>query len=96
MSTPNYSLPIFEPTDNIDLIGVYNAAMTAIDTALKTISDTATTASSTASSASSSASEAVAAVSAIQKIPDSDGTLNVEDIAKAKVTSGGFIYIPEE
>ena len=37
MATTNYSIPEFNSTDSIDLIGVYNAAMQLIDTKLKSM-----------------------------------------------------------
>lgn len=40
-NTPNYNLPLYSGTEAPDLLTVYNAAITSIDTALKTISDTA-------------------------------------------------------
>lgn len=40
-NTPNYNLPLYADADAVDLIAGYNAAMTKIDTALKTISDAA-------------------------------------------------------
>lgn len=40
-NTPNYNLPLYSGTDVPDLLTVYNAAITTIDTTLKTISDAA-------------------------------------------------------
>ena len=65
MPTPNFNLPTFSATDSVDLMGVYNAAMEAIDTAMKTIQDTATTASSTANAASTTANEAKTAAEGV-------------------------------
>ena len=40
-NTPNYSLPLYAEPDAADLITGYNAAMSKIDAALKTIADAA-------------------------------------------------------
>lgn len=38
-NTPNYQLPLYAETDAPDLIKGYNAAVTKIDTQMKTIAD---------------------------------------------------------
>ena len=38
-NSPNYQLPLYDATDAPDLITGYNAAVTKIDTQMKTIAD---------------------------------------------------------
>lgn len=43
-NTPNYQLPLYAESDAPNLISGYNAAMTKIDTQMKTIADDASSA----------------------------------------------------
>lgn len=108
MPTPNFNLPTFSATDSVDLMGVYNAAMNAIDTAMKTIQDTASAAKttaegvastanealSTANTANNNASQAISATAAITKT-EQDDVFDVAALAAAKMTTGGFVYYTE-
>ena len=57
-STPNYNLPQWIGTDKPTFLGDFNGAFSAIDTAIKNASDSATSAASTANAASATATSA--------------------------------------
>lgn len=66
MATANFNLPLFESNSAVDLMGVYNAAMEALDTALKTIQDTANQAGTSVGSVTTIANQAKEAAEAAQ------------------------------
>lgn len=84
MATTNYSIPEFNSTDSIDLIGVYNAAMQLIDTKLKSIETEV-----------SSLNTKVNNVNGFAPEPSTDATLTVANLNGAKVTSSGIIYFKQ-
>ena len=84
MATTNYSIPVFNGTDSIDLIGVYNAAMQLIDTKLKSI-DTQV----------SSLNTKVNNVTGFAPNTSTDAKLTVANLNGAKVTSSGIIYFKQ-
>ena len=101
MATTNYSLPEFTAEGTPDLIGVYNAAMVAIDAKLKELSDSiANTTNLDAVKADvanlkSSVSSINTSISGINsKITPStnDTSLTVAELNGAKLTSGGIVY----
>lgn len=101
MATTNYKLPEFTAEGTPDLIGVYNAAMVAIDTKLKELSDNiANTTNLDAvkadvNSLKSSVSSINTSISGINsKITPSasDKSLTVAELNGAKLTSGGIVY----
>ena len=101
MATTNYSLPEFTADGTPDLIGVYNAAMVAIDNKLKELSDSiANTTNLDAVKADvnnlkSSVSSINSSISGINsKITPSteDKSLTVAELNGAKLTSGGIVY----
>ena len=108
MATSHFSLPEFTATGTADLIGIYNAAIEAIDTALYNIQSTANTANSTATTANNTANSAVS-VNATQATDissikaslsnitgfapsSSDAALTVSNLNGAKITSAGIVY----
>ena len=101
MATTNYSLPEFTAEGTPDLIGVYNAAMVAIDAKLKELSDNiANTTNLDAVKADvanlkSSVSSINTSISGINsKITPStkDKSLTVAELNGAKLTAGGIVY----
>ena len=84
MATTNYSIPVFNSTDSIDLIGVYNAAMQLIDTKLKSIETDV-----------SSLNTKVNNAQGFAPNPSTDKTLTVANLNGAKVTSSGIIYFKQ-
>lgn len=101
MATTNYQLPEFTEDGTADLIGIYNAAMVAIDTQLKELSDNiANTTNLDAVKADvanlkSSVSSINTSISGINsKITPStqDKSLTVAELNGAKLTSGGIVY----
>lgn len=93
MATPNYNIPVFAAGDNVDLMGVYNVAMTTIDTELKKINDSIGTINSTLSTLNQTVN------SMKGSIPNkgaSDEAFSVSDLAGAKITSTGFVYFESE
>ena len=101
MATTNYNLPEFTAEGTPDLIGVYNAAMVAIDAKLKELSDDiANTTNLDAvkadvNSLKSSVSSINTSISGINsKITPStsDKNLTVAELNGAKLTSGGIVY----
>lgn len=101
MATTNYSLPEFTEEGTPDLIGVYNAAMVAIDAKLKELSDSiANTTNLDAVKADvanlkSSVSSINTSISGINnKITPStnDTSLTVAELNGAKLTPGGIVY----
>ena len=101
MATTNYKLPEFTAEGTPDLIGVYNAAMVAIDAKLKELSDSiANTTNLDAVKADvanlkSSVSSINTSISGINsKITPStkDTNLTVAELNGAKLTAGGIVY----
>lgn len=108
MATTNYSLPEFSSTDSVDLIGVYNAAMEAIDKKLKELNDSianttdldavkldVATLKSSVSTINSNISGINSSISGINSniTPGtSDKSLTVEELNGAKLTAGGIVY----
>ena len=101
MATTNYELPEFTAEGTPDLIGVYNAAMVAIDAKLKELSDNiANTTNLDAvkadvASLKSSVSSINTSISGINnKITPStsDTNLTVAELNGAKLTAGGIVY----
>ena len=101
MATTNYKLPEFTAEGTPDLIGVYNAAMVAIDAKLKELSDSiANTTNLDAVKADvanlkSSVSSINTSISGINsKITPStnDTSLTVAKLNGAKLTAGGIVY----
>ena len=101
MATTNYKLPEFTAEGTPDLIGIYNAAMVAIDAKLKELSDSiANTTNLDAVKADvtnlkSSVSSINTSISGINnKITPStnDTNLTVAELNGAKLTAGGIVY----
>lgn len=101
MATTNYSLPEFTAEGTPDLIGVYNAAMVAIDAKLKELSDSIANTTnldavkSDVANLKSSVSSINTSISGINsKITPStnDTSLTVAELNGAKLTSGGIVY----
>lgn len=98
-ATTNYSLPTYEETDNPDLITGYNAAITAIDTQMKSNADDAAdaisdaaTAVSTANTAKATADKAQNTATAAQSAANTASTTataakNTADTANANATA---------
>ena len=84
MATTNYSIPVFNGTDSIDLIGVYNAAMQLIDTKLKSLETQMGTLSTKVDN-----------VQGFAPNTSTDKTLTVANLNGAKVTSSGIIYFKQ-
>lgn len=101
MATTNYSLPEFTEDGTADLIGVYNAAMVAIDKKLKELSDKIANTTnldavkSDVANLKSSVSSINTSISGINsKITPSkdDKSLTVAELNDAKLTAGGIVY----
>lgn len=108
MATTNYSLPEFTAEGTPDLIGVYNAAMVAIDKKLKEISDSIANTTNldavksdvaslkqSVSNINSNISGINSSISGINsKITPgtSDTNLTVAELNGAKITAGGIVY----
>lgn len=101
MTTTNYSLPEFTEDGTADLIGVYNAAMVAIDKKLKELSDKIANTTnldavkSDIDNLKSSVSSINTSISGINnKITPStsDKNLTVAELNGAKLTAGGIVY----
>lgn len=101
MATTNYNLPEFTAEGTPDLIGVYNAAMEAIDTKLKELSDSIANTTnldavkSDVANLKSSVSTINSNISGINsKITPgtSDKSLTVAELNGAKLTAGGIVY----
>lgn len=101
MATTNYSLPEFTADGTADLIGVYNAAMVAIDKKLKELSDKIANTTnldavkSDVDNLKSSVSSINTSISGINsKITPSksDKNLTVSELNDAKLTAGGIVY----
>ena len=84
MATTNYSLPVFNSTDSIDLIGVYNAAMQLIDTKLKSMETDI-----------GSINTKLTNAQVFSPNPTTDKVLTVANLNGAKVTSSGIIYFKQ-
>lgn len=93
MATPNYSIPVFAAGDNVDLMGVYNVAMTTIDSELKKINDSIGTINSTLSTLNQTVNTMKGS---IPNKSGSDEAFSVSDLAGAKITSTGFVYFESE
>lgn len=101
MATTNYKLPEFTADGTPDLIGVYNAAMVAIDNKLKELSDSIANTTnldavkSDVANLKSSVSSINTSISGINsKITPgtSDKSLTVAELNGAKLTQGGIVY----
>lgn len=108
MATANYSFPEFTATETPDLIGVYNAAIEAIDNKLKALSDSIANTTnldavksdvaglkSSVSTINSNITNINSSISGINsKITPatSDTTLTVAELNGAKLTAGGLVY----
>ena len=101
MATTNYSLPEFTEDGTADLIGVYNAAMVAIDKKLKELSDKIANTTnldavkSDVANLKSSVSSINTSISGINsKINPSkdDKSLTVAELNGAKLTAAGIVY----
>ena len=101
MATTNYKLPEFTAEGTPDLIGVYNAAMVAIDTKLKELSDRIANTTdldavkSDVANLKSSVSTINSDISGINSkiTPNtSDKSLTVAELNGAKLTAGGIVY----
>lgn len=108
MATANYSFPEFTAEGTPDLIGVYNAAMVAIDKKLKELSDSIANTTnletvksdvanlkSSVSTINSNISGINSSISSINtKITPgtSDKNLTVAELNGAKLTAGGIVY----
>ena len=84
MATTNYSIPVFNSTDSIDLIGVYNAAMQLIDTKLKSMETNI-----------GSLNTQLSNVQGFTPNVSTDKPLTVSNLNSAKVTSAGIIYFKQ-
>lgn len=101
MATTNYQLPEFTAEGTPDLIGVYNAAMVAIDNKLKELSDSiANTTNLDAvkadvanlKSSVSSINTSISGINSKITPSTSDTNLTVAELNGAKLTSGGIVY----
>ena len=101
MATTNYQLPEFTAEGTPDLIGVYNAAMVAIDAKLKELSDSISNTTNLdavkadVANLKSSVSSINTSISGINsKITPStnDTSLTVAELNGAKLTAGGIVY----
>lgn len=108
MATTNYNLPEFTAEGTPDLIGVYNAAMEAIDKKMKELNDRIANTSnldtvkadvaslkSSVSTINSNISGINSSISGINsKITPgtSDKNLTVAELNGAKLTAGGIVY----
>lgn len=101
MATTNYQLPEFTAEGTPDLIGVYNAAMVAIDAKLKELSDSiANTTNLDAvkadvanlKSSVSSINTSISGINSKITPSTSDTNLTVAELNGAKLTSGGIVY----
>ena len=101
MATTNYNLPEFTAEGTPDLIGVYNAAMVAIDAKLKELSDDiANTTNLDAvkadvanlKSSVSSINTSISGINSKITPSTSDKNLTVAELNGAKLTSGGIVY----
>lgn len=84
MATTNYSIPEFNSTDSIDLIGVYNAAMQLIDTKLKSMETDI-----------GSLNTQLSNVQGFTPNVSTDKPLTVSNLNSAKVTSAGIVYFKQ-
>lgn len=82
MATTNYHLPLFTATGTVDLIGVYNEAITRIDNILSDAEKQVNTNSIN--------------IADLKKVAfttsSSDTILTVSQLAGAKVTKNGIVY----
>lgn len=101
MATTNYNLPEFTAEGTPDLIGIYNAAMVAIDAKLKELSDNiANTTNLDAvkadvanlKSSVSSINTSISGINSKITPSTSDKNLTVAELNGAKLTSGGIVY----
>lgn len=84
MATTNYSIPEFNSTDSIDLIGIYNAAMQLIDTKLKAMETDI-----------GSLNTQLSNVQGFTPNVSTDKPLTVSNLNSAKVTSAGIVYFKQ-
>lgn len=107
--TANYNFPTYEATDSPDLTNRYNAAVTSIDTHIKSNETAAANASTAANKAQAAATKAQGEVDALETRVtalegatgdfnplETDKTLTVHQLAAAKVTANGIVYFKGE
>lgn len=107
--TTNYKFPTYEATDSPDLTNQYNAAVTSIDTRIKSNETAAANANTAATKAQATATKAQGEVDALETRVtalegatgdfnplDTDKTLTVHQLAGAKVTANGIVYFKGE
>lgn len=94
MATTNYNLPEFTAEGTADLIGVYNAAMVAIDKKLKELSDSIanTTNLDAVKSDVANLKSSVSTINSKITPGTSDKSLTVAELNGAKLTAGGLVY----
>ena len=101
MATTNYSLPEFTAEGTPDLIGIYNAAMVAIDAKLKELSDSIANITNldavkddvaNLKSSVSSINTSISGINSKITPSTSDKNLTVAELNGAKLTSGGIVY----
>lgn len=94
MATTNYNLPEFTAEGTPDLIGVYNAAMVAIDNKLKELSDSIanTTNLDAVKSDVANLKSSVSTINSKITPHTSDKSLTVAELNGAKLTAGGLVY----
>lgn len=107
--TTNYNFPTYEATDSPDLTNQYNAAVTSIDTHIKSNETAAANAATAAGKAQAAATKAQGEVDALETRVTAlegatgdfnplktDKTLTVHQLAAAKVTANGIVYFKGE
>lgn len=94
MATTNYSFPEFTAEGTPDLIGVYNAAMEAIDKKLKELNDSIanTTNLDAVKSDVANLKSSVSTINSKITPGTSDKSLTVAELNEAKLTAGGIVY----
>lgn len=100
--TANYNFPTYEATDSPDLTGQYNAAVTSIDTHIKSNATAAANAQAAATKAQGEVDALETRVTALEGASgdfnplETDKTLTVHQLAAAKVTANGIVYFKGE
>lgn len=100
--TANYSFPTYEENDSPDLTGYYNDAVALIDEFIKSNETAAADASAAAIEAQGKADDLVMRVERLEGAKgdfnplETDKTLTVHQLAGAKVTENGIVYIEGE
>lgn len=94
--TTNLELPLFESTDRVDLIAVYNAAMQILDTAVATASAAASAAQTAAGQAQTAASAAQTTANTLNtRLTKTASGFTVGQLASAITTTGGYVANPD-